>query len=93
MPIRVPFPLLDAEERRHDGPVLCADPAALPSGGARESLFRHLAAEQRRDIAHRRLGLAAVQALGDEGLRRDQRRLRFYRDLGAEWKRAASTQC
>lgn len=89
LPIRLSFPLLDTVERRHDGPLLPADPAAPPQGATRERLFRWLAAGQRADIARRRLGLTGALVNWNEGLRRDQHRLRFYRDQGAKWKGAA----
>ena len=88
MPVRLPFERLDAMERRHDGPIPAADPAAPPSGPARARLFQRLAAEQRDDIARRRLSVAASQAVIDGRLRRHQGRLRFYRDQGAAWAAA-----
>jgi hypothetical protein len=83
MPVRFAFRRMDAAERRHDGPIPPLDPAAPPCGAARERLFRRLAAEQREDTA--RLRLKAVTPADDAVLRRDQGRLRFYRDQGAAW--------
>lgn len=87
MPIAFAFRRMDAAERRHDGPILPADPAALPSAQARARarLFQRLAAEQREDISHRRRTVTAVVLADDAMLHRDQGRLRFYRDQGAAW--------
>lgn len=85
MPIAFAFRRMDAAERRHDGPIPPADPAALPSGPARARLFQRLAADQRDDISRRRHRLTTADLPGDATLRRDQGRLRFYRDQGAAW--------
>jgi hypothetical protein len=85
MPIAFAFRRMDAAERRHNGPILPADPAALPLAQARARLFQRLAAEQREDISHRRRAVTAVVLAGDDVLHRDQGRLRFYRDQGAAW--------
>ncbi|KIL97455.1 hypothetical protein CCC_00516 [Paramagnetospirillum magnetotacticum MS-1] len=85
MPVRFAFGQMDAAERRHDGPIPPADPAAPPSGRARARLFQRLAAEQREDISRRRQCLT-VPTLADDAISpRDQARLRFYRDQGAAW--------
>ncbi len=85
MPVRFAFRRMDAAERRHDGPIPPTDPAAPPWGAARARLFQRLAAEQREDISHRRRTLTAAILAGDALLRRDQERLRFYRDQGTAW--------
>jgi len=85
MPVRFAFRRMDAAERRHDGPIPPADPAAPPSGTARARLFQRLAAEQREDTSRRRQSLKAAIPVDDAILRRDQERLRFYRDQGAAW--------
>ncbi len=69
-------------ERRYNGPIPTAE---SPWTRGRESLFRRLAAEQRRLAAARRQALAADQALMDRGLRQGQEDLRFYRDQGIAW--------
>lgn len=85
MPVAFAFRRMDAAERRHDGPIPPADPAALPSGPARARLFQRLAAEQREDISRRRQELSAAGLAENARLHRDQGRLRFYRDQGAAW--------
>ncbi|CAA7613114.1 conserved hypothetical protein [Candidatus Terasakiella magnetica] len=78
----------DGLERRYDGPILPADPAlaALPTGPGRARLFQRLAAEQRQDVARRRVRVMAARVLEDEGLRTSAHRLSFYRDQGAAWQ-------
>jgi hypothetical protein len=85
MAVRFAFRRMDALERRHDGPILPPDPAAPPSAPGRARLFQRLAAEQREDIARRRQSLDGAALTGCRALRRDQERLRFYRDQGAAW--------
>ncbi|ARJ68018.1 hypothetical protein WV31_04360 [Magnetospirillum sp. ME-1] len=85
MPIAFAFRRMDAAERRHDGPIPPADPAALPCGPARARLFQRLAAEQRDDLSRRRRNLKAAVLACDARLDRGQERLRFYRDQGAAW--------
>lgn len=85
MPAAFAFRRMDADERRHDGPIPPADPAAPPPGRGRALLFQRLAAEQREDISRRRRSLNAAGLAGDAVLRRDQGLLRFYRDQGAAW--------
>jgi hypothetical protein len=85
MPIRFASRRRDAVERRFDGPIPPSDPAAQPSGPARARLFQRLAAEQREDISRRRQALTSAVLAGDGVLRRNQERLRFYRDQGAAW--------
>ncbi len=85
MSIRFASRRMDALERRFDGPIAPPDPAAPPSGPARARLFQRLAAEQREDISRRRLALPSAVLPGDNGLCRDQERLRYYRDQGAAW--------
>lgn len=85
MPVAYDFAWLDAEERRHDGPILPFDSAARPDGAARERLFRRLAGEQREDLARVRRGMKAAALTANQILVRGQGRLRFYRDQGAAW--------
>jgi hypothetical protein len=92
MPIRLASRRMDALERRFDGPVPPSDPAATPSGPARARLFQRLAAEQREDISRRRRELALSALADDRTFRRDQERLRFYRDQGAAWMAPPRTE-
>jgi hypothetical protein len=85
MPIRFSFRRMDAQERRFDGPIPPFDPAAPPSGLARARLFQRLAAEQRQDISRRRQSVKNAALTDNSALRRDQERLRFYRDQGTAW--------
>lgn len=88
MPVAFAFRRMDAVERRHDGPIPPADPAAPPSATGRARLFQRLAAEQREDLSRRRRNLKAAGLAGDAVLHRGQGRLRFYRDQGAAWAAA-----
>jgi hypothetical protein len=85
MPVRFAFRRMDAQERRFDGPIPPFDPAASRPGTARAKLFQRLAAEQREDISRRRQTLKTATLTDDATLRRDQDRLRFYRDQGTAW--------
>ena len=85
MSVRFAFWRMDAQERRFDGPIPPFDPAAPPSGLARARLFQRLAAEQRLDISRRRQSLKNAALTDNAALRRDQERLRFYRDQGTAW--------
>lgn len=76
----------DALERRYDGPIPPADPAAAPVAAAlRAHLFQRLAAETRAQAARRRHGLAAAAANADPRLSRLQHDLTLYRSQGIWW--------
>lgn len=77
----------DALERRYDGPIPPADPAArLVPTAQRARLFQRLAKEVREQAAHRRLRLAGPGVLGDQTLHRLQQDLRLYRSQGMLWR-------
>ncbi|MGE5506453.1 MAG: hypothetical protein ACM31L_18670 [Actinomycetota bacterium] len=73
----------DALERRYDGPVPPADPAAVPGSAAgRARLYDRLAAEARGEIAR----LRAASPVAGGRLARLGRDLAFYRCHGVGWR-------
>lgn len=77
----------DMLERRYDGPIPPADPAAPPlAPAARARLFHRLAAETRALAASHRRRLPALPATADAHLDRLQRDLRLYRAQGIAWR-------
>lgn len=77
----------DALERRYDGPIPPADPAACPvAAPLRARLFQRMAADARAQTASHRLRLPALAALADTRLNRLQRDLRLSRSLGLAWR-------
>lgn len=77
----------DALERRYDGPIPPADPAArVVPAALRARLFQRLASETRERAAIRRARMAADAALGDERLNRLGRDLGLYRACGLAWR-------
>lgn len=84
-----PLPLAcrDGLERRYDGPIPPADPAAPPLPTAlRARLFQRLAGEARQQMASRRAGLPAAMAPRDQRLLRLTRDLGLYRQQGVAWR-------
>lgn len=76
----------DALERRYDGPIPPADPAARPVPTAlRARLFQRLACAAREQAAARREMLNAAAALSDERLTGLGRDLGLYRTHGLIW--------
>lgn len=87
-----PLPLAcrDGLERRYDGPIPPADPAAPPLPATqRARLFQRLAGEARQQMARRRAILAATLAPRDPRLLRLGRDLGLYRDQGVAWRGVA----
>lgn len=79
--------LRDALERRYDGPIPPADPAARPVAAAqRARLFQRLAHEARQQAAARRARVSASAATRDERLRRLAADLGRYRAHGLAWR-------
>lgn len=79
----------DALERRYDGPIPPADPAAVAVAPLlRARLFQRLAGEARAQAARRRLRLDAAAATADSRLDRLQHDLRLYRGQGVRWRGA-----
>lgn len=77
----------DALERRYDGPIPPADPAAMTVAVAqRARLFLRLASEARQQAASRRARMPGGTVLGDERLRRLTRDLDRYRRHGLAWR-------
>lgn len=77
----------DALERRYDGPIPPADPAAcLVAAPQRARLFQRMAADTRAQTASHRLRLPARAALSDARLDRLQRDLHLSRSLGVAWR-------
>lgn len=77
----------DALERRYDGPIPPADPAALPvAAPQRARLFQRMADDTRAQTAKHRRRLSAVSALTDARLDRLQRDLHLSRSLGVAWR-------
>jgi hypothetical protein len=80
------FHIRDQLERRYDGPIPPADPAAMgPPAGLRARLFHRMAAETRARSARRRALLTAALAAGDERLGRLGRDLGSFRAQGVAW--------
>lgn len=76
----------DALERRYDGPIPPADPAAcLVPAAQRARLFQRLAKDVREQAARHRLRLSAPVVLADEKLHRLVRDLGRYRAQGVAW--------
>ncbi|MBX9635588.1 MAG: hypothetical protein K2X44_11460, partial [Magnetospirillum sp.] len=74
-------------ERRYDGPIPLADPAArLVPAAARARLFDRLAAEAVAQTAHRRARLARNAALADSRLAALTSSLAAYRAHGMAWR-------
>ncbi|MGE5515331.1 MAG: hypothetical protein ACM31D_05865 [Bacteroidota bacterium] len=77
----------DALERRYDGPIPPADPAAPPlAAGLRARLFQRLAREAREQVATRRGTMAADAAVTDRWLGRLGHDLGHYRRQGLAWR-------
>ena len=77
----------DALERRYDGPIPPADPAACPvAAPLRARLFQRMAADHRSQTAKHRRRLSAASALTDARLDNLQRDLRLSRNLGVAWR-------
>jgi hypothetical protein len=80
-----PFPRQDALERRWDGPVPPADPAAGAAPAGRARLFERLCGETARAAAARRAALPAMLITRDPGLAGYDRLLGFYRQQASAW--------
>ena len=80
------FTRRDILERRYDGPIPPADPAAtMATMAGRVRLFLRLAAETREKTATRRSELKAASVAGDRHLGRLQHDLRLYRGQSVAW--------
>ncbi|MCR6633161.1 MAG: hypothetical protein NVV74_25705 [Magnetospirillum sp.] len=77
----------DALERRYDGPIPPADPAAPPSDrAARAQLFQRMAREVREQAARMRRRMPAAALAGDPRLDCLQRDLSLYRGQSMSWR-------
>ncbi|MBI2235763.1 MAG: hypothetical protein HYU60_02200 [Magnetospirillum sp.] len=82
----LPFHRQDAVERRWDGPVPPADPAAGPPPAGRARLFERLCGETALAAAARRAAVPAVLAALDDRLAGYGRLLGFYRHQASAWR-------